>query len=81
MSQTCLIFFETKSFKINIENSGDEGSTLSKAEVIFVIGNSDVIGSGEGNGPVNALDKAIRMSFQSSGYADYLKDVNLDNNL
>ena len=70
-------FFETKSFKINIENSGDEGSTLSKAEVIFVIGNSDVIGSGEGNGPVNALDKAIRMSFQSSGYADYLKDVNL----
>jgi len=70
-------FFSTKSFKINIENSGDEGSTLSKAEVIFVIGNKDFSGSGEGNGPVNALDNAIRMSFNSSGYADYVKDLNL----
>ena len=70
-------FFSTKSFKINIENSGDEGSTLSKAEVIFVIGNKDFSGSGEGNGPVNALDNAIRMSFNSSGYAEYVKDLNL----
>ena len=70
-------FFSTKSFKINIENSGDEGSTLSKAEVIFVIGNKDFSGSGEGNGPVNALDNAIRMSFNSSGYAGYVKDLNL----
>ena len=70
-------FFATKSFKINIENTGDEGSTLSKAEVIFVVGGKDVSGSGEGNGPVNALDKAIRMSFQSSGYANYVKDLNL----
>ena len=70
-------FFATKSFKINIENTGDEGSTLSKAEVIFVVGGKNVSGSGEGNGPVNALDKAIRMSFQSSGYANYVKDLNL----
>jgi 2-isopropylmalate synthase len=70
-------FFATKSFKINIENTGDEGSTLSKADVIFVIGGKNVSGSGEGNGPVNALDKAIRMSFQSSGYANYVKDLNL----
>jgi len=70
-------FFSTKSFKINIENSGDEGNTLSKAEVIFVIGNKDFSGSGEGNGPVNALDNAIRMSFNSSGYAGYVKDLNL----
>ena len=70
-------FFSTKSFKINIENSGDEGSTLSKAEVIFLIGNKDFSGSGEGNGPVNALDNAIRMSFNSSGYAGYVKDLNL----
>jgi 2-isopropylmalate synthase len=70
-------FFATKSFKINIENTGDEGSTLSKAEVIFVIGGKNVSGTGEGNGPVNALDKAIRMSFKSSGYANYVKDLNL----
>ena len=70
-------FFATKSFKINIENTGDEGSTLSKAEVIFVVGGKNVSGTGEGNGPVNALDKAIRMSFQSSGYANYVKDLNL----
>jgi|TARA_B110000459_G_C16590667_1_gene486044 2-isopropylmalate synthase len=70
-------FFDTKSFKINIENSGSEGSTLSKAEVIFLIGRTEVSGSGEGNGPINALDNAIRNSFESSGYASYVKDLNL----
>ena len=70
-------FFDTKSFKINIENSGSEGSTLSKAEVIFLIGKTEVSGSGEGNGPINALDNAIRNSFESSGYASYVKDLNL----
>ena len=70
-------FFEVISFNINVNNSGKEGKTISQAEVKLKIGNDELTGEGEGVGPVNALDNALRSSFQSSGYSELIKDLSL----
>ena len=70
-------FFEVINFNINVNNSGKEGKTISQAEVKLKIGNDELIGKGEGVGPVNALDNALRNNFQSSGYSELIKDLSL----
>ena len=70
-------FFSVRNFKVNVENSGLEGETISNAEVRLNIGTEEIVGSGSGVGPINALDKALRNNFQSSGYADVIKDLSL----
>ena len=70
-------FFSVENFNIRVENSGSEGETISNAEVRLKIGSEKIVGNGSGVGPVNALDKALRNNFQSSGYADVIKDLSL----
>ncbi len=70
-------FFEVINFNINVNNSGKEGKTVSQAEVKLKIGNEELTGKGEGVGPVNALDNALRNNFQSSGYSELIKDLSL----
>ena len=70
-------FFEVINFNINVNNSGKEGKTISQAEVRLKIGNDELTGKGEGVGPVNALDNALRNNFQSSGYSELIKDLSL----
>jgi 2-isopropylmalate synthase len=49
-----------------------------KANVTFLIDNNKVQCSGEGNGPVNALDNAIRLNFKKvEKYYRYLSDLKL----
>ena len=48
---------------------------MSSAEVKLKIGSEEIIGTGSGVGPVNALDKALRNNFESSGYSDVIKDL------
>ena len=63
-------FFSVQNFSVKVENSGSEGETMSSAEVKLKIGSEEIIGTGSGVGPVNALDKALRNNFESSGYSD-----------
>ena len=70
-------FFEVLNFNVNVKNSGDEGSTISQSEIRLKIGNEELYGKGEGVGPVNALDNALRNNFQSSGYSELIKDLSL----
>ena len=49
-----------------------------KADVTFLIDNKKIICKGEGNGPVNALDNAIRSNFNKvEKYYDYFADLKL----
>ena len=57
----------SKSKKINTE-----------ANVVFLIDNKRIECSGEGNGPVNALDNAIRSNFEKvDKYYKYFNDLKL----
>jgi len=52
-------FFSLESFRVLNEKTAD-GRMLSEATVKVYIGGSRIIETAEGNGPVNALDKALR---------------------
>jgi len=50
----------------------------SYAKAHFLVDGKEIIVSGEGNGPVNALDNAIRSNVDKVGkYSKYLKDLKL----
>ena len=70
-------YFEVISFNVNVQNSGEEGQTMSEASVKLKIDNDEIIGAGKGVGPVNALDNALRNNFKSSRYAEYINDLSL----
>ena len=48
-------FFEVKNFNVNVKNSGEEGSTLSHAEVRLIFDGKEIVGTGDGVGPVLSL--------------------------
>jgi 2-isopropylmalate synthase len=52
-------FFEVESWRVITDARGDEDA-LSEATVKVVAGGERVVATGEGNGPVNALDHALR---------------------
>ena len=70
-------YFEVISFNVNVQNSGEEGQTMSEASVKLKIDSDELIGTGKGVGPVNALDNALRNNFKSSRYAEYINDLSL----
>ena len=55
--------FHLEAFRIIVEKRED-GSTLSEATVKVHVGGDRFIETAEGNGPVNALDKALRMGIE-----------------
>jgi 2-isopropylmalate synthase len=53
------VFFTVQGYTVNITNDGN-AKTVSEASVSLVIDGETVTGKGTGNGPVNALDTALR---------------------
>tara|TARA_S200000501_G_scaffold342091_1_gene351963 strand:+ start:1690 stop:3291 length:1602 start_codon:yes stop_codon:yes gene_type:complete len=68
-------YLKVKSYNVNVK----KGETLqTTAEVTFVIDGKDIHCSGEGNGPVNALDNAIRSNFKKvEKYYKFFSDLKL----
>ncbi|HBT96112.1 MAG TPA: hypothetical protein DEB24_08625 [Coriobacteriia bacterium] len=54
-------YFILESFRVIVEKR-DDGRTVSEATIKLVVGNRRYIATGEGNGPVNALDTALRLA-------------------
>jgi len=71
-------FFEVESFRVLVErrhNALGELVTISEATVKVRIDGETVMSVGEGNGPVNALDNALRKDL--GPYQSYIADLDL----
>ena len=56
-------FFEVLRYRVDIEQN-EQGDVISRACVNLVIDGKEVENSGTGNGPINALDTALRRDFK-----------------
>lgn len=57
-------FFRLESFRIIVEKRAD-GAVMTEATIKVHVNGDRVIQTAEGNGPVNALDKALRLAIES----------------
>jgi 2-isopropylmalate synthase len=57
-------FFELMGFRVIVEKKSDEASTLSEATIMVRVGDRIEHTAAVGNGPVNALDNAIRKALE-----------------
>ena len=68
-------YLKVDSYDVTVSKSKD---IKTKANVTFIIDNKKIECSGEGNGPVNALDNAIRSNFNKvKKYYNYFVDLKL----
>ncbi len=68
-------YLKVESYNVNVSKSN---KIETKANVTFLIDGKKIECSGEGNGPVNALDNAIRSNFKKvEKYYDYFSDLKL----
>ena len=68
-------YLKVKNYNVNVKKDKELKTT---AEVTFVIDGKDIHCTGEGNGPVNALDNAIRSNFKKvEKYYKYFSDLKL----
>ncbi len=56
----CTRYFEVESWRVMTDSSGDGNAASSEATVKLHADGARLIATGEGNGPVNALDHALR---------------------
>ncbi|GFO83575.1 MAG: citramalate synthase [Methyloceanibacter sp.] len=78
MLDTVPKFFDVDSFRVMVErrhNALGELVTVSEATVKVTIDGNTVMSVGEGNGPVNALDNALRKDL--GPYQSYIDDLKL----
>ena len=71
-------FFEVDSFRVLVErrhNAVGELVTISEATVKVHVNGDTMMSVGEGNGPVNALDSALRKDLGK--YQDFIEDLSL----
>ena len=71
-------FFFIERFSVNVErrwNARGELGSYSEAIVKVKIGEDELISAAEGNGPVNALDTALRKDLGK--YQSYIEDIKL----
>ena len=71
-------FFRVESFRVMVErrhNALGELITVSEATVKVTVDGESMISVGEGNGPVNALDMALRKDLGK--YQPYIEDLKL----
>ncbi|MDF2368061.1 citramalate synthase [Sneathiella sp.] len=71
-------YFNVESFRVSVErrhNARGELLTVSDAVVKLIIDGERYLSVGEGNGPVNALDAALRKDLGK--YSDYIDDLRL----
>ncbi len=68
-------YLRVKSYDVNVSK---EQEIKTKASVVFLIDGKEIECHGEGNGPVNALDNAIRSNFKKvTKYYNYFADLKL----
>ena len=68
-------YLKVKSYNVSVSKSD---KIITKANVIFKIDGKDIECNGEGNGPVNALDNAIRSNFKKvEKYYNFFSDLKL----
>ncbi len=58
-------FYKLESFRTFIERRADE-RVVAEATVKLVVGGKRVVTTGEGNGPVNAIDEAVRAAMRTT---------------
>jgi 2-isopropylmalate synthase len=68
-------FFELMGFRVIVEKKEDEGAPLSEATIMVRVGDRVEHTAAVGNGPVNALDNAIRKALEK--FYPELKEVKL----
>jgi 2-isopropylmalate synthase len=71
-------YFDVTRFDVNVEqriNAVGERVTVTMAVVKVTVGDDNLISAAEGNGPVNALDLALRKDLGK--YQTYIKGLNL----
>ncbi|WP_339635299.1 citramalate synthase [uncultured Sneathiella sp.] len=71
-------YFDVESFRVSVErrhNARGELLTVSDAVVKLIIDGERYMSVGEGNGPVNALDSALRKDLGK--FSDYIDDLRL----
>ena len=71
-------YFDVTKFDVNVEhrlNAKGERITVTMAVVKLKVGDDSLISAAEGNGPVNALDQALRKDLGK--YQDYIKGLHL----
>ena len=68
-------YLKVKSYNVNVSKSD---KILTKANVVFLIDGKEISCDGKGNGPVNALDNAIRSNFKKvEKYYNFFADLKL----
>ena len=68
-------YLKVKSYNVNISKSDN---IKTNANVVFLIDGKEISCDGEGNGPVNALDNAIRSNFKKvEKYYNFFSDLKL----
>ena len=68
-------YLKVESYNVNVSKSD---RILTKANVVFLIDKKKIECNGEGNGPVNALDNAIRSNFKKvEKYYNFFSDLKL----
>ena len=71
-------YFQVERFRVNVErryNALGELTTVSEAIVKLIVDGEEFISAAEGNGPVNALDLALRKDLGK--YQDHIADLEL----
>lgn len=71
-------YFKIESFRVLVErrfNAVGSLVTISEATVKIKVHGNEIISVGEGNGPVNALDMALRKDL--GAYSEFISDLNL----
>lgn len=68
-------FFELEGYRVIVEKRGPDDSLVSEATVKIRVNGETVHTVAEGNGPVGALDKALRLALE--GFYPQIKDVEL----
>ena len=68
-------YLKVESYNVNVSKTD---KILTKANVVFLIDGKKIECSGQGNGPVNALDNAIRSNFKKvEKYYNFFSDLKL----
>jgi 2-isopropylmalate synthase len=71
-------YLNIKKYEVKVSKSNDNDPVNSYATVVLQVDKKDIICKGSGNGPVNAIDNAIRSNVNKIGkYSEYLKDLRL----
>ena len=71
-------YIQIKNYEVKIVKDDQKKNLNSVAKAYLIIDGKEILCEGEGNGPVNALDQAIRSNLDKIGkYSDYLKDLKL----